>query len=489
MKTKKWGAMILAVSMLVPMCACKKDPTDETEETSPTSSTSRVMTASTTETSESTVDTTPATKATTSYELEDESEDPIIIYGYDRELKKLLDAYVSELNYEFIYVEPDEYYKKLNEALQGDEKVPDMFMMDASHLQEWSYSDKTLSMDQLGIQRNELSDQFAYTYEAACDADHAVKALSYELSPSVIFYNRALAAQTLETGDPATVAGAMADWDAILDYAREVNVNSEGVIKLLADRKQIHDIFWAGHSAEWIKDGKVVTGSDLDQYILLQEALFVESLTGEKEVGSKEWRNDILQEKTIMFFGSLQTAADVIGFVPGHEEKDEPETTSSDSQTAGTETTGETTVEEPEETGWAIIPAPAATYDGGSWLMVASSSDKRATAALILRALTMEQTVMTDMAVNGKFVNSISIMKSCADDPNFISDFLGGQNPYAILVPEALKIRIPNDPQTEKYADKEIDSLIKAYLDGEIKTPDELKEQFVVGMEELMGLT
>ena len=105
------------------------------------------------------------------------------------------------------------------------------------------------------------------------------------------------------------------------------------------------------------------------------------------------------------------------------------------------------------------------------------------------RILTLDKDTLTDLAVKGYFVNSRSIMKRCAEDPNFISDFLCGQNPYALLVPEAEKIQISSDPLTDRYADSEIKRLLDAYLAGDILTPEELKEQFVIGMEELLGLS
>jgi hypothetical protein len=101
----------------------------------------------------------------------------------------------------------------------------------------------------------------------------------------------------------------------------------------------------------------------------------------------------------------------------------------------------------------------------------------------------MDQTVMTDMAVKGRFVNSRTIMQKCAQDPNFASDFLAGQNPYVVLVAEAERIVIPDDQTVQKCAENEIHKLFDAYISGEIETMDEVKQQFIIGMEELLGLS
>lgn len=481
MKAKRIGTGIMALTLTLSLCACKPQKKTETEESSESSSSKPTTQSDPSETTSepSVSDTTEETTVQTS--VEDESEEPIVIYGYEKGFQMTLQTYLPDLEVEYVYVKPEEYYKTLQEALSGEEKVPDLFMMDAEHLQEWTFGGQALSIDQLGISSSELSDQFPYTYQLAENAEGSIFALAYDLSPSCVIYNRALAKETLGSGDPADMAERVRDWGTILDSARLANMNSEGTIKLLADRQQVHRLFWAAHTEEWVKDGQVQVGNDLQQYFMLQETLLAESLTGEKEWNSREWRSDLATGQAVMFFGSLNTAADVIGYVPGHEEKEEPKTSSEDE-------TSETSEEEIEETGWAILPAPTALYDGGTWLMASASTDKKATCAQILRLMTLDEKTMTDLAVGGKFVNSIKIMSNCADDPNFISDFLNGQNPYAVLVPEALKIQVPANTEVDKYVDSEIKILLQAYLDGEIETFDEVKEQFIIGLEELLAL-
>ena len=487
MKSKKLLATLLAVALTLPMCACKPKSTDTTEDSSSESSAKHSTETTETETvapTDSSTETEPSGEPTVPSLVTDEAEDPIVIYGYDKDFKNELKEYLTDIEYEYVYVEPAQYYQELKKAISEGEKKPDLFMMDADHLYDFSHSDYSIGIEQVGISHQDLADQFEYTYKAATDKDHAVKALAYDLAPTAVFYNRPIMDDYAGSPDPANVMPFVNEWDRFLDLAREVNRASQSNIKLVADRSQIEKIYWAGHEGSWIEDGKVTIGPDFEQYLLLQETLSAEALTHELPVGSEEWKQSISQGNTVMFYGSLETAADVIGYVPGHTEKTEPEPTQ---ETDATGQTVETTV--PEVTGWSIVPAPNPSYDGGSWLMVASSCDRKATAAKILRILTLDQTTLTAMAVKGRFVNSISIMEKCAKDPNFASDFLAGQNPYAILVAEAESIQIPDDPTTDKYARQEIDELLFSYLNGEIETIEEVKELYIVGMEELMGLS
>lgn len=478
MKNRRFWTSLVAVSVMVSCCGCHRGQGKETEETPKESTTASSTTEVTSVPTSDPSISVPTATLPPPTSVVDESEDTIVIYGYDKAFPQLLDTYMPSLDYDYVYVKPDDYSNKLLDALNGDERVPDLFLMDKDHLQTWALGGQTLDMEQLGISSAELQNQFPYTYEAASDASQSVHGLAYDLAPSCVFYNRPLAKSTLGTCEPSEVATLIADWSVILENARNVNMNTEGAVKLLGSDAEIQPIFWAMRQDPWVVDGQVNVGSELKQYIQIREAFFVENLTHGNAWGSGEWEYNLNNDKTVMFFGSLNTAEDLIGYVPGHEEKAEPSATEP----------GETTVVIPEETGWNVLPAPSATYDGGTWLMVPTSTDKRATAAQIIRTLTLDETVMTEMAVKGSFVNHIGIMEQCAQDPNFSSDFLNGQNPYAVLVPVAKEIKVSTDLETERCVETEIQALLDAYLNGDIKTYEELEVQFVVGLQELLGL-
>ena len=485
MKAGKLLASILVVSMALPMCACKPtssketdDPTGKTSEKKPTGT----VTTDTEVPTDSSDGTEPSVTPSVPSTVSDESTDPLVIYGYDKDFEQVLADYLTDIEYEYVYVDPSSYTQELNNAIVLGEKKPDLFMMDADNLEAWATSENSLGIEQVGISRAELSDQFQYTYDAATTNDNSIKALAFELQPAAVFYNRAEAEQFLGTADPSKVAPMVSSWDILLEYAREVSMNSEGAKKLIADRTQISDVFWAGHTSSWVEDGAVKTDSDFDKYVTLQSTLYHETLTMDLPVGSTEWQQAVSGGQCVLFFASLKTAADVIGYVPGHKEVEEP-TTETSAQEAPESTTT------PPETGWSIVPAPTPSFDGGMWLMVASTCDRKESAGKVLRMFTMDQTILTELAVKGQFVNSMSIMEKCAADPNFTSDFLNGQNPYTILVPEAKKIAVAKNITIRKYAVAEIDKLLPAYYDGEIETLEELKELFTVGLSELLGLS
>lgn len=488
MKFRKWLSIMLAASVIVSFCGCKKKPnvtdTSETKESEETRKSGK-----TTEKTSASDETVPPSTPTAATHVKDESEDPLLIYGYVKDFEDLLEMYVSDVEYEYVYVDPSTYYQKLQEAFTSEDAQPDLFMVDADHVQEYSYSDMTLPMSELGISGSEIEDQFAYTYQVASDEDHVVKGLSYDPCPAAIIYNRALAQEYLGYSEPNDVAEFFMNWNEIIESARAVNINSEGKIKLFSALREISPVFWEAHDGNWIVDGQVQINELFDEYYMLEEILFSETLTFETESRSSQWKSDLNDGRSVMFFGSLATAAEVIGYVPGHDATiDAKDPTDPSESSDPSDPTDETEPVEVEVTGWGILPAPEPTYDGGDWLMAASTCDMRASAAEVLRALTMDKENLEQMALEGRFVNSRTIMKQCATDSFFASDFFNGQNPYAILVSEAEKIQVVPDTEVDLYARSEVENLLSAYLSGEIETMDEVKQQFIIGMQELFGL-
>ena len=483
MRVKKWLSIMLAFSVCAAFYGCKpKDPdTSESSETkkTKTTQTSESATESTSETDETTPSSEPSSVAT----VKDEGDGPLLIYGYDKSFSSVLGEYITDIEYEYVYIEPSNYYSKLEAAFADEDRQPDLFMVDADHLQEYSYSDQTLPIGELGLSSSELKDQFEYTYQLTRDADNNIKGLSYELSPSAIIYNRALAQEYFGCNEPADVALYLNNWDSIIESARLVNINSEGTVKLFSALREISPVFWMGHDGNWIVDDQVQISGEFDQYFMLEEILYSETLTMDLTLHSPQWKSCLNEGNALMFFGSLRTAAETVGFVPGHDETIET------SDPDPSDPSDPTDPAEPlEVTGWGILPAPEATYDGGTWLMAASTCDMKASSAEVLRALTMNTENMQQMALEGIFVNSRTVMKDCASDSYFACDFFGGQNPYAILVTEAESIKIVPDTEVTKYARTEIENLLSSYLAGDIETMDEVRQQFVIGMQELFGL-
>ena len=164
MKAGKLLASILVVSMALPMCACKPtssketdDPTGKTSEKKPTGT----VTTDTEVPTDSSDGTEPSVTPSVPSTVSDESTDPLVIYGYDKDFEQVLADYLTDIEYEYVYVDPSSYTQELNNAIVLGEKKPDLFMMDADNLEAWATSENSLGIEQVGISRAELSADLA----------------------------------------------------------------------------------------------------------------------------------------------------------------------------------------------------------------------------------------------------------------------------------------------------------------------------------------
>ena len=160
MKVRKLLTTILAVSLALPMCACKPKTKDESKEPSTEPSTEETSSESVTDTepsSDPTEPTEPTAGPTVPSSVTDESEDPLVIYGYEKDFSKEFSEYLKDIDYEYVYVEPDQYIQQLKSAFSS-EKKPDLFMMDADNLPNFTDSDYSIGIEQTGISSSDLSD-------------------------------------------------------------------------------------------------------------------------------------------------------------------------------------------------------------------------------------------------------------------------------------------------------------------------------------------
>ena len=139
---------------------------------------------------------------------------------------------------------------------------------------------------------------------------------------------------------------------------------------------------------------------------------------------------------------------------------------------------GEGTSVNPTAGDWGITTAPSAYFSGGTWVMASKYCDKKATSADIIRAVCINEDNLKDMVNNGEFVNNIKLMTSAAADEKFALEWLGGQNPYPVLLDAAIKadasyVVIDEDAYNEAFI-----AVVGPYSEGAIETIEDARKAF-----------
>ena len=461
-KNKKVLALLLAsVVAAGSITACDQPVTDPSDTSEPTQ-----VSVEPTDTSVS--ETTPAPDLDgyverTVAEVTDEDDGKIMIYGYNTEFTGLAEKYagITSEDYDFIEItDSAEYQEKLDAVLSDGNEAPDIFICDEAYARKYLASDNTIAINDLGIDYEEMTNMFDYTLRFASDEDNVIKGLAWKACPTGVFYNRSLAEEYLGTSDPSELAASFATWDAVLESSRAVNTASEGQVKLISGYTETFEAYMSGRENVWIMDGSLSFDPTVEDFFDFAKQLYDEDLTFRDEQWSGGWRDRMSDRTVISYWGSRQFAKYELALNPGEGTSVNP--------TAGD---------------WGLTTGPANYYSGGSWVMASKYCDKKATSADIIRAVCINEDNQKDMLGNGEFVNNTKLITAAATDDKFCLEWLGGQNPYPVLLASAENASASLAEVNANEYNKSFNSVVGPYCEGAFESIEEAEE----AMEDQLG--
>ena len=135
------------------------------------------------------------------------------IYAWNEEFKGFFEKYYTvpegvTVNWIINPSDGGVYQQKLDEALlnqanaAADDKV-DMFLAEADYIGKYVDSEYTMDITSFGFQNADT--MYAYTIQAASDANGICKGVSFQCCPSALIYRRSIAKDVLGTDDPDEV--------------------------------------------------------------------------------------------------------------------------------------------------------------------------------------------------------------------------------------------------------------------------------------------
>jgi hypothetical protein len=318
--------------------------------------------------------------------------------------------------------------------LDDDEKI-DIILLEPEFAAKFLDSDYVMTLHQLGISENELTDQFEFTKELTSDSRGVQMGLMCNIRPEVFIYRRSLALTVLGTDEPDEVAKFLIgdEYDKTAQKMKEHGYTMLGSyeedFRLFTQNsdEQIVDGFdnltlpaswedWARHTKEYIDNGY--------------------ALPAEKY--SDEWHNGLNSSKVFGYIGDSNYAefdvSDVLRNVGD----------------------------------FSACTLPVPTYAGGTIFCAAKETDNPELVADIMRTLTADPDVLKSIALRaGAVTNTVSGMTEIANG-TFESNLFGGFNPYGAYVETAKNIsgaRRGFVPSNELY--KLYIKHMRSYFEGE----------------------
>ena len=369
------------------------------------------------------------------------------IYAWNEEFKGFFEKYYQvpegvTVNWIIVPSDNGAYQNALDEALlnqenaSDDEKI-DMFLAEADYILKYAGADATQDVEALGV--TDFSNTYDYTVQAASDENGVVKGVSFQCCPSALIYRRSIAKDVLGTDDPDEVQELLSDWEKFAAVADEAK--DKGYL-MTASFAETYRPFSNNASTPWVVDGALAIPAEIEDWMALTDDMMEkeESLTA--GIWDDEKNAQMFADgKTMCFFGP----AWYFNFCMGN-------------------------AQDPEKGcmgDWAICEGPAAHFWGGTWLIAATGSDNPTMLADIMNTYINDEVICEELVANeAQFSNNQEVNNKFAEDPDYGSEFLGGQNDTAVFAELAKNIKFENSTIYDQICNEGLQSALQDYYRG-----------------------
>ncbi len=332
------------------------------------------------------------------------------IYAWNEEFKGFFEKYYTvpegvTVNWIINPSDGGVYQQKLDEALlnqanaAADDKV-DMFLAEADYIGKYVNSDATMGIDKIGFKNADT--MYKYTIQAATDDNGVCKGVSFQCCPSALIYRRSIAKDVLGTDDPDEVQSKLDSWEKFEAVAADAKAKG---YYMTASFAETFRTFSNNCTMPWVDANKTLQFDPMIEAWIAQTEKFIDNgYTLDCGIWDDEKNQQMFADgKTMCFFGP----AWYFNFCMGNAQ--DPEKGCSGD--------------------WAICEGPMAHFWGGTWLLAANGSDNTDMLKDIFETFTVNEDVCSKLVENEKqFPNNTKVVDKFANDPNYGSKFLGGQN-------------------------------------------------------------
>ncbi|MBP3852226.1 MAG: hypothetical protein J6D36_06760 [Erysipelotrichaceae bacterium] len=362
------------------------------------------------------------------------------------------------------------YQDTLDEALlaqadaAADDKI-DIFLVEADYALKYVDSEYTMNVKDLGLTDEDMAEQYQYTKDIVTDADGAIKGTTWQATPGLFAYRRSIAKDVLGTDDPEEVQAALSDWDKFDDVAAQAN---EKGYKMLSGYDDAYRTFSNNVSAPWVTDTTVTVDENIMRWVDQTKEYTENGYNNKTSLWDDGWAKDQGPDGDV--FGFFYSTWGINFTLLGNSLED-PD--------------GEAKVGNGIYGDYAVCEGPESYYWGGTWICAATGTDNADLVKDVMLKLTCDKDIMKQITLDTQdYTNNKAAMQEIADDPDFGSDFLGGQNHVALFVEAADKIDMSNAGKYDQGCNEKFQAAFKDYFDGTVDL-DTAKANFETAIKEM----
>ena len=227
-KIKKALALSLALAMGLSLTACGSK--EEATTAATTEATTEAATEAATEAPSEDTSEAGGSEAT-GFDVSGINDKAIYVYSWNDELGNRIDTYFRTKYPEYSdlvkYVNlnvsgtESEYPAKIQNAVDDGTEYPSVFASDESVMLSYADKDFTAPVSEAGITADMYANAYQYTVDFAT-VDGNLMACTWQATPGVLLYNKAMAEEVLGTSDPEKVQEMVSDWDGFFAVADKI---------------------------------------------------------------------------------------------------------------------------------------------------------------------------------------------------------------------------------------------------------------------------
>ena len=337
----------------------------------------------------------------------------------------------------------------------------DLILCDADWVGQYSNSDMTVPLSELGITTSQYPDAYKYTLAVGTNEAGEFTGATWQATAGCFVYRADLAEQYLGVKTPEEMQAKVKDWDTFKATAIELYEKSGGKTKLQATEGGLWQVRQAALSKPWVVGGKFQMDSVAEEFYDFAKD-YLDNNVFDKSV--KQW--------DASWYAAVKSGAALGDFVPTWGLKGN--SGSIIYNFAAGNDKGEGTADN------SILSAcegPQGWFWGGTYICATNKINTKKTAAEFIRIMTQDQAAMREYAEkNGDFMNNSKAMDGVVFNNPILKD---GQNQFAILLEKAKTIDL--DGKITRY-DSQIkgafNDSVNALLNGEVADKDAAIVQF-----------
>lgn len=364
-----------------------------------------------------------------------EAGEKLVVWTLAQDLEQFGQRYQDKtgVEVETVVIAPDDYATKVQTALMGGEKEPDIIVGEPQMLEDMYDNGFFADLNEYGAQ--DYADQIVdYVWKVGQDSEGIQRAISYQITPAGIYYRRDIAKEVFGTDDPEEVGKLFQDYPTILTTAETLK---KAGFRIFASDAEMN--YFSGDSA-WVVDGKLNVAQARKDYMDLAIELYQKDLTAYANQWSTPWYQGMAGEVPILTADIQNYADDSVNVWDADQFADATKDMEKTQIFAyGLPAWGVLTLRDnvKETSGkWGVCSGPSYGFGGGTYIGISSNSERKDRAWDFVKFCTLNEETANWWieASEGDTVSLKSVLEQHKDDGNAV---YGGEKLYSFWLEQA----------------------------------------------------